>query len=120
MLMVFCPKHPPPFLLRTHLAVLHPLVLQDFFKRSALRRVDLQHSANNVPSFTWQQTQQSPWALDNLRLLWLLWLSALTIFRFRTILVGYGIRMTAILSVVMVVSARLARRCTRRRLRLNT
>lgn len=68
-----------------------------------------------MSAFSWKQAQQAPWALDDLRLLWLAALTALAAGRAWAILVRHRIGVTAILAVMMVMPAGLAGGGARRR-----
>lgn len=59
-------------LLPACLNVVHPFIRQDLVECCSLLRIDLQHTANDVPTFPRQDAEKSPRAFDYLLALTLL------------------------------------------------
>lgn len=59
-------------LLLTCLNVAHPVIRKDLVESRSLLRIDLQHSADDVPTFPRQDAEKSPGTLDNFLALTLL------------------------------------------------
>lgn len=66
---VVAANHFTAFFLRTNGTTRDPFVLDDFVKRGALFGINLQHSANDMPTFSWQESEKAPGTLDHLRCL---------------------------------------------------
>jgi hypothetical protein len=66
MLVVVATEYSAPLFLGTDLAASDPFVFNNLIKCSTLLRVDLQHPADDMPTFSREQAQQAPRTLDYL------------------------------------------------------
>lgn len=44
---------------------LDPIVGHDFIKSGTFLRVHLEHATNDISRFSWKDSQQTPWSLDD-------------------------------------------------------
>jgi hypothetical protein len=64
MSVAFCVMDGAVLFLIAHLCVENPVVLQYFLHSRSFRRIDLEHTSNDVPALARKDPEEPPWSFD--------------------------------------------------------